>query len=193
MNWVLVKRGKEKTPYEYWYGRSPNVSYFKIFGSKFFIKRGDCISKFEAKSDEGIFLGYSTKSKAYKYFNNRTQRIVESVDVQVDEFPEVSEGTSLEKKDEDPCILFLEPETMKSETDKTNSDATLQPEQINSEEDDDNEEVELEDNDHVIPRYVRLNHNPEQIIGDKDAGVLTKRRIGENSCMISTIEPRTAK
>lgn len=42
-------------------------------------------------------------------------------------------------------------------------------------------------------RYVRLNHNLDQIIGDKDAGVLTRRRIRENSCMISTIEPRTAK
>lgn len=40
---------------------------------------------------------------------------------------------------------------------------------------------------------MRLNNNLEQIIGDKDVGVLTKRRIKENSCMISTIEPRTAK
>lgn len=40
---------------------------------------------------------------------------------------------------------------------------------------------------------MRLNHNPEQIIGDKDVGVLTRRRIRENSCMISTIEPRSAK
>ncbi|GLJ12937.1 hypothetical protein SUGI_0200990 [Cryptomeria japonica] len=187
-----MKRGKDKTPYEYWYGRSPDVSYLKIFGRKCFIKRGDYICKFEAKSDEGIFLGYSTKSKAYKCFNNRTQKIVESANVHVDECPEVSKGTSSKKKDEDPCIFLLEPETVKSETGKTNPDVLVQPEQINSEEED-NEEAEPEDNDHVIPRYVRLNHSPEQIIGDKDADVLTRRRIRENSCMISTFEPRSAK
>lgn len=40
---------------------------------------------------------------------------------------------------------------------------------------------------------MRLNHNPDHIIGDEDPEVLTKRRIRENSCMISTIDPRTAK
>lgn len=108
-----MKRGKDKTPYEYGYGRSSDVRYFKIFGRNFFIKRGDYISKFDAESDEGIFLGYSTKSKAYKCFNNRTQRIVESADVCVDECPEVLEETSSEKRDEDPCILLLEPKTVK--------------------------------------------------------------------------------
>lgn len=166
MNWILVKRGKDKTPYEYRYGRSPNVNYFKIFGSKCFIKRGDYVSKFEAKSDEGIFPGYSTKSKAYKCYNNQRQRIIESVDVQVDEYPEVSVEISVEKKDEGPCILFLELEPVKSETDKENVVVPVQLEQVDLEEDDDNE-----DND----------------------GVLTRRRIRENSCMISTIKPRTAK
>lgn len=128
MNQILVKRGKKKTPYEYWYGRSPDVSYFKIFGSKCFIKRCDYISKFEAKSDEGIFLGYSTKCKAYKCFNNRTQRIIESVDVRVDEYLEVSKETSLGKKDEDPCILFLELEIGNFETDKANIDVPVQSE-----------------------------------------------------------------
>ncbi|GLJ38457.1 hypothetical protein SUGI_0783140 [Cryptomeria japonica] len=104
-----------------------------------------------------------------------------------------SQRKPVQRKDEDPCILILEPETMKYETDKANIDVPVQPEQINSEEDVDNEEVEPKDNDHIIPRYVRLNHNLEHIIGDKDVGVLTRRRIRENSCMISTIEPRTAK
>lgn len=192
MNQVLVKRGKDKTPYEYWYGRSPNVNYLKIFGSKCFIKRGDYISKFDAKSDEGIFLGYSTKGKAYKCFNNRTQKIVESVDVRVDECLEIAEGTSSKKKDEDPFILLLEPETVKSKTCKENPNEIIHLKQINSEEDD-NDEAEPKENDHVIPRYARLNHSPEQIIGDKDVGVLTRRRIRDNSCMISTFEPRSAK
>lgn len=65
LNRVLVKKGNDKTPYEIWHGKTPNVIYFKVFGSRCFIKRDDFAGKFDAKSDEGIFLGYSTKSKAF--------------------------------------------------------------------------------------------------------------------------------
>jgi hypothetical protein len=47
--------------------------------------------KLDAKSDEGIFLRYSTKSKAYKYLNSNTNKIVESAYVRVDEFLEKNE------------------------------------------------------------------------------------------------------
>ena len=43
------------------------------------------MGKFEDKADEGIFLGYSTKSKGYKCFNKKLRKIVESTDVKVDE------------------------------------------------------------------------------------------------------------
>lgn len=76
LNWVFVKKGNDKTPYEVWNGKNPNVIYFKYFGSKCFIKRDDVIGKFDAKCDEGIFLGYSTKSKASKSYNKRTKKIV---------------------------------------------------------------------------------------------------------------------
>lgn len=98
----------------------------------------------------------------------------------------------LRKKDEDPCILFLEPKSVKFETGKTNPNKLVKLEHIISEEEDDWED-EPEENDHVIPWYVRLNHSPQQIIGDKDVGVLSRRRVRENSWKISTIEPRSAK
>ena len=41
--------------------------------------------KFDAKSDEGIFLGYSTNSWAYKVFNKRTKTVMESINVEVDD------------------------------------------------------------------------------------------------------------
>lgn len=153
MNRILVKRGKDKNPYEYWHDRSPNVSYFKIFGSKCFIKRGDYVSKFDAKSDEGIFLGYSTKSKAYKCHNNWTKRIIESVDVRVDEYPKVSGKPSEEKKEDEPYILILEPELGKPEDDEVNALVPVQLEPVDSK-DDDSEEEEPEANDHTIPRHV---------------------------------------
>jgi len=45
-----------------------------------------------------------------------------------------------------------------------------------------------------IPRYVKMNHSKDQIIGDKSKGVQTKRRIAQDSeeyCLISKIEPKT--
>ena len=43
------------------------------------------------KSDEGIFLGYSTRSKAYKCLNVNTNKVVESANVNFDEFVEEHE------------------------------------------------------------------------------------------------------
>jgi hypothetical protein len=41
----------------------------------------DNLGKFDAKSDESIFLGYSTNSKAYRVFNKRTMVVDESMHV----------------------------------------------------------------------------------------------------------------
>ena len=44
-------------------GKKPNLKYFHEFGSTCFIHNDrEQRSKFDAKSDEGIFLGYSLNS-----------------------------------------------------------------------------------------------------------------------------------
>ena len=66
VNKVYFRPGTKKTPYELWKGRKPNVKYFRIFGSTYFIlKDRENVGKFDSRSDEGIFLGYSFTSKAY--------------------------------------------------------------------------------------------------------------------------------
>ena len=67
------------------FGYSPSIEYFRTFGSKCYIKRNDDIDKFEPRSDEGMFLGYSLKSKAFRCFNYRTKTIVECANVRIDE------------------------------------------------------------------------------------------------------------
>ena len=47
--------------------------------------------KLDAKSEEGILLGYSTRSKAYKCLITNTNKIVESANVKVDEYSELHE------------------------------------------------------------------------------------------------------
>ena len=75
-NKVQLKKDSNQTPYELWYGQKPNVSYLKVFGRKFYILKETKKGKFDVKSDEGIFLGYSNKSKAYKCLNLTTHKII---------------------------------------------------------------------------------------------------------------------
>ena len=61
-----LRKGIKKMPFEIFYGKRPNVSYFRAFGCKCFIlNTKDNLGKFDTKSDQAIFLGYSSSSKAY--------------------------------------------------------------------------------------------------------------------------------
>lgn len=59
------------------------MSHLKVFECKFFILNNgkELLGKFVAKADEGLFLGYSSTSKAYIIFNKCTLRIEEFVHV----------------------------------------------------------------------------------------------------------------
>lgn len=87
LNRCLIKPILEKTPYELWKGRKPNVSYFHDFGCKCFIHNNDNknLGKFDDRSDEGLFLGYSTTCKSYMIYNKRTIVIEESMHVAFDD------------------------------------------------------------------------------------------------------------
>jgi hypothetical protein len=106
----ILKRGRininsNKTLYELWFGRDPSVKQFKVFGSKCYIKRLDeNLGKFDARSDEGIFLGYASTKKAYRCYNIRLHKIVESADVKVDDLKIINikhQETILDNEDED--------------------------------------------------------------------------------------------
>ena len=85
MNRVQVRKDTNKTPYEWWFGHSPTIKYFIIFGSKCYIKRDDDVHKFNARSDEGSFFGYLLKIGAYRCYNIRTKTIMKSAIVRVDD------------------------------------------------------------------------------------------------------------
>ncbi|KAH9703924.1 hypothetical protein KPL70_011269 [Citrus sinensis] len=86
LNRVLIRPNFNKTPYEFWKDRKPNIGYFKVFGCKCFVlNTKDNLGKFDPKSDVGIFLGYSNSSKAYRVYNKRTLVVEESMHVTFDE------------------------------------------------------------------------------------------------------------
>ncbi|XP_070058115.1 uncharacterized protein [Nicotiana tomentosiformis] len=61
----------------------------------------NALRKFDAKSDEGIFPGYSSQSKAYKVYNKRTQYVGESIHVIFDESYHPCGKDSHDKIDQD--------------------------------------------------------------------------------------------
>ena len=86
VNRVYFRLNTKKTPYELWKGRKPNVKYFRIFGSTCFIlKDRENVGKFDSQSDEGIFLGYPSTSKAYWVYNKRTKKVMKTINVVIDE------------------------------------------------------------------------------------------------------------
>ncbi|GKA26408.1 retrovirus-related pol polyprotein from transposon TNT 1-94 [Tanacetum coccineum] len=59
----------------------------KFFKKKCFIEQKDYLTKFDSKSYEGVFLGYSQNSKAYIILNKHTRKVEESLNVTFDETP----------------------------------------------------------------------------------------------------------
>ena len=77
----------QETAYELLRRRKPNISHLRSFGCKCFVHNNsnDNLGKFDARSDDEIFLGYSLYSRAYRVFNKRLLKIEKSIHVFFDE------------------------------------------------------------------------------------------------------------
>jgi hypothetical protein len=85
-NIVILRNSTDKTPYELWKERSTNVKNFRVFGSKCYIKRENGrMGKFDSRVDKGVLFGYSSTRKAYKCYNPRLNKVVERINVTIDE------------------------------------------------------------------------------------------------------------
>ena len=111
VNRMYFRPDTKKTSYELWKGRKPNVKYFKIFGSTCFIlKDRENVEKFDSRSDEIIFLGYSSTSKAYQVYNKKTKKVMETINVVTDEVLDFSYEKISEEVPKE--ILPLEPKVV---------------------------------------------------------------------------------
>ena len=76
----------DKTPYELWFGRPASIKHFKVFRSKCYIKNNDeHLGKYDDRADEGIILGYAANSKGYTCYNKRLHKLVDCIDIKIDE------------------------------------------------------------------------------------------------------------
>jgi len=84
LNRMTTKVLGDKTPYEIWYVFKPNVDYLKVFGSPCYVLQPEVKRrKLDQKADMGILIGYSTKSKAYKIYDLKSNKVVIARNVKV--------------------------------------------------------------------------------------------------------------
>ena len=187
----------KKTPYELWKGRKPNVKYFRIFGSTCFIlKNRENVGKFDSRSDEGIFLGYSSTSKAYRVYNKRTMKIIETVNVVIDK----SSDSGSEKGIEELTKEILPPESREVQESVEQGPTSLSTPGTPSVVEDSADITtppDFESHEEKGPSSkIKLNHPPEDIVGNLNELTLRKRIVDKCvanfvscSCYLSQVEP----
>ncbi|GJR37632.1 putative ribonuclease H-like domain-containing protein [Tanacetum coccineum] len=92
-NRVLIVKPHNKTPYELFRGIKPAIGFMKPFGCHVTILNTlDKLGKFDGKSDEGFFVGYSLSSKAFRVYNIRTRKVQNNLQYWVLENKPMIEG-----------------------------------------------------------------------------------------------------
>jgi len=179
-NRVTLRTGTNTTLYELWKNKKPTVKYFHVFGSKCYILADrEQRRKLDPKSDEGIFLGYSTNSRAYRVFNSRTKVMMESSNVVI--------------------VDHVESRTQDAGEDAAASDSSTEAFE-NVKEDENNMEASETGTMSAPPKKgpsirIQKNHPSDLIIGNPDQGISTRRMndVISNACFVSKIEPKNVK
>jgi hypothetical protein len=216
INRVYLHRLLKKTSYKLLTGNKPNVSYFRVFGSKCYIlvEKGRN-SKFAPKAVEGFLLGYDSNTKAYRVFNKSSGLVEVSSDVVFDETnSSPREQVDLDDVDEDDvptdtirtmAIGDVRPQEHQ-EQDQPSSSTMVHPptqddEQVPQEEACDQggaqeDQVIEEEAPRAPPTQVQAmiqrNHPVDQILGDISKGVTTRSRLAnfcEHYSFVSSVEP----
>ncbi|KAI3669692.1 hypothetical protein L6452_41032 [Arctium lappa] len=85
-NRSMIHRRFKKTLYALINNRTPTIKYFHVFGYTCYVLNDrENRNKFSAKADEGIFVGYSSTSSAYRVYLKNSKTVIESVNVTFDE------------------------------------------------------------------------------------------------------------
>ena len=90
LNRSPTKALHNKTPFEAWFGKQPNVNHLRVFGCSAYVHiPKDERKKLDPKAKKCIFLGYGALRKGYRLYDRKTSRILHSRDVV---FNELSRG-----------------------------------------------------------------------------------------------------
>ncbi|GJS40111.1 retrovirus-related pol polyprotein from transposon TNT 1-94 [Tanacetum coccineum] len=85
-NRSIARLRHDKTPYELLHDKPTDLSFFHVFGALCYpTNDSENLGKLQPKADIGIFIGYAHIKKAFRIYNRRTRRIIETIHVDFDE------------------------------------------------------------------------------------------------------------
>nr|GEY81296.1 hypothetical protein [Tanacetum cinerariifolium] len=123
-NHSIIHRCFNKTPYELIQGKKPNISYLHVFRALCYPKNDrEDIDKLGAKGNIGFFIGYSPNSVAYRVYNWRTKKIMETMNVTFDELS----AMAFEQNSSRPGLQSMTSGKISSELELTYAPSTITP------------------------------------------------------------------
>ncbi|GJV62271.1 retrovirus-related pol polyprotein from transposon TNT 1-94 [Tanacetum coccineum] len=110
-NCSIVRLCHGKTPYELLHDKPPDLSFFHVFGALCYpTNDSENLGKLQPKADIGIFIGYAPTKKAFRIYNRRTRRIIETIHVDFDELTAMAS----EHSSSGPALHEMTPATISS-------------------------------------------------------------------------------
>nr|GFB95645.1 retrovirus-related Pol polyprotein from transposon TNT 1-94 [Tanacetum cinerariifolium] len=110
-NRSIIRLRHGKTPYELLHSKQPDLSFFHVFGALCYpTNDSENVGKLQPKADIGIFIGYAPSKKAFRIYNRRTRRIVETIHVDFDELTAMAS----EQSSSGPALNDMTPGTISS-------------------------------------------------------------------------------
>nr|GFC09146.1 retrovirus-related Pol polyprotein from transposon TNT 1-94 [Tanacetum cinerariifolium] len=126
-NRSIIHRRFNKTPYELINGKKPDISFLHVFGALFYPKNDrEDIGKLGAKGDIGFFIGYSADSCAYRIYNRRTKKIMETMNVSFDELS----AMAFEQRSSKPGLQSMTSRQISSGLDLNYAPSTITKQQL---------------------------------------------------------------
>nr|GFD13292.1 integrase, catalytic region, zinc finger, CCHC-type, peptidase aspartic, catalytic [Tanacetum cinerariifolium] len=120
-NRSIIRLRHGKTPYELLHNKLPDLSFFHVFGALCYpTNDSKNLGKLQPKANIGIFIGYEPTKKAFRIYNRRTRRIVETLHVDFDELTAMAS----EQSSSGPALHDMTLGTISSGLVYTNSSST---------------------------------------------------------------------
>ncbi|WVZ84389.1 hypothetical protein U9M48_031427 [Paspalum notatum var. saurae] len=191
-NRIFLRAFLGKTSYELRFGRQPSVKHLRAFGCRCFVlKKAGHLDKFESRCLDGIFLGYSYSSRAFRVWILEAKQVVENCEVSFDEtMPCTTPAFELSGDDEEGAPIFQDEKGAVDVGDAgaTAPAATLAPSATSS----DDEGGPLPTASFSLPRQqAHAEAGPAEDAGEVTSEIVPSRRaFFSHSAYVASFEPR---
>nr|GEX20695.1 retrovirus-related Pol polyprotein from transposon TNT 1-94 [Tanacetum cinerariifolium] len=204
-NCFIIHCRFNKTSYELINDKKPDISFLHIFGALCYPKNDrEDIRKLGAKGDIGFFIGYSADSCAFRVYNRRTKKIMETMNVSFDKLF----AMAFEQRGLKPGLQSMTSGQINSGLDFTYAPSTITTQQPTEGEFDLLFKAMYDD--YIVGQpsatlrtvsaaQAHKDHPLEQVIGEPSRPVLTRNQLRSDGdmCMyvltVSTMEPKNVK